>query len=136
MIPSFTLRLGQTFLRTGTGCLGLPQDLADLSRSRPALRTILRLGDDALTGMQPGRQLRPAFNGHPTEPVLNEVPGREQTVLIPRPGSRGRPVSLEPRKSRRVETRHSRTDRRRLALRQRHDRLLPCYQRVAHGYSC
>jgi hypothetical protein len=122
--------------RSRSGYLGLPQNLADLDRSRPALRTVRRLGDDALAGMQPARQLRPALNGNPAEPVLDEVPGRKQAVLIPHTSSRSRPVSLKPSESRRVKTRHSRPDRRRLALRQWDNRLLPFYQPVAHGHSC
>jgi hypothetical protein len=118
--------------RSCSSCFGLPQDLADLRRSRAALRAIRRLSDDALAGTQAGRQLRPAFNSNPAEPVLDEVPRRKQTVLIPRTGSRSRPVSLEPRESRRVKQRHSRAQRRRLALRQRNNRRLPRYQHVAH----
>jgi fatty-acyl-CoA synthase len=81
---------------TCSGYLSLTQDLADLGRSRPALRAVRRLSDNALARMQPGRQLRPALNGNPAEPVLDEVRGRKQTVLIPRTGSRGRPISLPP----------------------------------------
>jgi len=110
----------------------LPEDLADFGRGRAALRAILRLGDDALAGMQPGGQLRPAFNGNPAEPVLDEVPGGKQAVLISRTGCCGCPVSLELCESRRVKAGHSRADRRRLTLWQRHDRLLPLYRQMAH----
>ncbi len=86
--------------------------------------------------MEPGRKLRPAFHSNPGEPVLDEVPGRKQAVLIPCAGSRGRPVGLEPRESRRVKTRHGRADRRGLALGQRDDWLLSFDRQVAHGNSC
>jgi len=49
-----------------------------------------------------------------------------------RAGSRRRPAGLEPRQSRRVQTCHSRTDCRKLAIRQRHGRLLPGYRQLAH----
>jgi hypothetical protein len=61
-----------------------------------------------------------------------DLPGGKQAVLIPRAGSRGRPVGLKLRESRRVKTRHSRTDRRGLALRQRHSRPLLRYRQMAH----
>jgi hypothetical protein len=43
-----------------------------------------------------------------------------------------RSAGLEPRQSRRVQTRHGRTDCRRLAIRQRHDRLLAGYRQMDH----
>ncbi len=114
-------------------CLGLPQDLADLGRSRPALRAVRRLGDDALTGAHPRRQPGPALHRNPAEPVLDEVPRRKQALLISRPRSGSRPVGLEPSQSRRVKPGHRRTEGGGLAHRQRHDRLLISYQHGTHS---
>jgi hypothetical protein len=64
--------------------------------------------------------------------VLDEVPGGKQAVLITGAGSGGRPVSFELCERRRIKTGYGCAQGRRLAFRQRDDRLLPSEQRVAH----
>lgn len=68
--------------------------------------------------------------------MLYEVPRWHQAVLIPRLGRSSRPVRLELRQRCSIELGHSRPERRRISLRERHDWVLPILTRGGHGIEC